>query len=85
VLRRYENKAVSMLPNDPNEQRKFAVRLGYREFNEFRRDYVEARDAIHALYNRRMRKSEAAPARRASHPPSRSFGVAGSEAATEAS
>ena len=85
VLRRYENKAVSTLPNDPNEQRKFAVRLGYREFNEFRRDYVEARDAIHALYNRRMRKSEAASARRASPPPSRSFGVTGSEAATGAS
>ena len=85
VLRRYENKAVSTLPNDSNEQRKFAVRLGYREFNEFRRDYVEARDAIHALYNRQMRKSEPTSARRASHPPSRSFGVAGSEAATGAS
>jgi glutamate-ammonia-ligase adenylyltransferase len=55
VLRRYENKAVSILPSDPNEQRKLAIRLGYDDFESFHRDYVDARDAIHALYERRIR------------------------------
>jgi len=50
VLRRYENRSVSMLPNDPDEQRKFAVRVGYNVFDAFRRDYVNARDMIHTLY-----------------------------------
>jgi [glutamine synthetase] adenylyltransferase / [glutamine synthetase]-adenylyl-L-tyrosine phosphorylase len=54
VLRRYENKSVSALPSDPNEQRKFAVRLGYQEFEAFRRDYIDARDAIHSLYERHI-------------------------------
>jgi glutamate-ammonia-ligase adenylyltransferase len=50
VLRRYENRSVSTLPNHPDEQRKFAVRLGYHELEAFRRDYVNARDTIHLLY-----------------------------------
>lgn len=54
VLRRYENRSVSALPSDPNEQRKFAVRLGYHEFDAFRRDYTDGRDAIHALYERHI-------------------------------
>ena len=33
-----------------DEQRKFAVRLGYREFDAFRRDYLDTRDAVHMLY-----------------------------------
>src|SRR5438046_8769852 len=40
VLRRYENRSVSTLTNDPDEQRKFAVCLSYHEFVSFRRDYV---------------------------------------------
>jgi glutamine synthetase adenylyltransferase len=52
VLRRYDNRGVSTLPGDPDEQRKFAVRLGYSEFDAFRRNYVDARNAIHALYQR---------------------------------
>jgi glutamine synthetase adenylyltransferase len=52
VLRRYENRGVSTLPSDPDEQRKFVIRLGYREFDAFRPDYLNARDAIHALYQR---------------------------------
>ncbi len=32
VLRRYDNKAVSALPSDPNEQRKLSIRLGYDSF-----------------------------------------------------
>jgi glutamate-ammonia-ligase adenylyltransferase len=50
VLRRYDNRSVSTLPSDPDEQRKFAVRLGYPELESFRRDYVDARETIHALY-----------------------------------
>jgi glutamate-ammonia-ligase adenylyltransferase len=55
VLRRYENRSVSALPSDPNEQRKFAVRLGYHEFDAFRRDYINARDAIHTLYDEHVK------------------------------
>jgi [glutamine synthetase] adenylyltransferase / [glutamine synthetase]-adenylyl-L-tyrosine phosphorylase len=54
VLRRYDNRGVSTLPSDPDEQRKFGIRLGYHEFDAFRRDYLDARDAIHALYKRHI-------------------------------
>ena len=54
ALRRYENRSVSALPNDPDEQRKFAVRLGYHLFDAFRRDYFNARDTIHTLYERHI-------------------------------
>jgi glutamate-ammonia-ligase adenylyltransferase len=60
ALRRYENKTVSTLPNDPNEQRKLAIRLGYDSVENFARDYVEARGTIHALYGRYVRKTVAA-------------------------
>ena len=52
VLRRYDNRSISTLPSDPDEQRKFAIRLGYNEFDAFRRDYLTAREAIHAFYQR---------------------------------
>jgi len=55
VARRYENKAVSALPSDPSEQRKLAIRAGYDSFEAFQREYVDARDAIHTLYERRSR------------------------------
>ena len=54
VLRRYDNRGVSTLPSDPDEQRKFAIRLGHREFDTFRGDYLDARQAIHALYQRQI-------------------------------
>ena len=54
VLRRYDNRSVSTLPSDTDEQRKFAIRLGYNEFAAFSRDYLDARHAIHALYQRRI-------------------------------
>src|SRR6266498_1418529 len=54
VLRRYDNRSISMLPSDPEEQRRFAVRLGYGELDAFRRDYIDAREAIHALYERHV-------------------------------
>ena len=52
VLRRSENRGISTLPSDPGEQRKFAIRLGYHEVDAFRRDYLDAREAIHTLYQR---------------------------------
>jgi glutamate-ammonia-ligase adenylyltransferase len=52
VLRRYDNRSISTLPSDPDEERKFAIRLGYNEFNAFRRDYLTAREAIHTFYQR---------------------------------
>jgi glutamate-ammonia-ligase adenylyltransferase len=57
ALRRYENKAASTLPIDPNEQRKLAIRSGYDSFETFRRDYVDARDAVQALYDRKIKAS----------------------------
>src|SRR6185312_16203042 len=54
VLRRYDNRSVSTLPSDPEEQRKFAIRLGFNEFDAFRRDYLTAREAIHTLYQQHV-------------------------------
>jgi glutamate-ammonia-ligase adenylyltransferase len=54
VLRRYDNKGVSTLPSDPDEQRKFAIRLGYSEFDAFHADCLGARAAIHKLYKRQI-------------------------------
>jgi glutamate-ammonia-ligase adenylyltransferase len=58
VLRRYDNRGVSTLPSDPDEQGKFAIRLGYREFDAFRHDYLDARDAIHTLYERQIKSQK---------------------------
>ncbi len=52
VLRRYDNRSVSTLPGDSDEQRKFAIRLGQDDFDVFRRDYLTAREAVHAFYQR---------------------------------
>ncbi|MGE5208986.1 MAG: bifunctional [glutamate--ammonia ligase]-adenylyl-L-tyrosine phosphorylase/[glutamate--ammonia-ligase] adenylyltransferase [Alphaproteobacteria bacterium] len=56
VLRAYENNAVSTLPNDAKEQRKLAIRLGYNDLERFRLDYCQARETIHAVYERHVRK-----------------------------
>jgi [glutamine synthetase] adenylyltransferase / [glutamine synthetase]-adenylyl-L-tyrosine phosphorylase len=50
VLRRYNNRGISTLPSDPDEQQKFAIRLGYHELDAFCREYLNARNAIHTLY-----------------------------------
>lgn len=55
ALRRYENRSVSALPGDSNDQRKFAIRLGYDDFDAFRLDYVAARETIHSLYERHVK------------------------------
>jgi [glutamine synthetase] adenylyltransferase / [glutamine synthetase]-adenylyl-L-tyrosine phosphorylase len=57
ALRRWENKPVSTLPNDPSEQRKLAVRLGYQNFDALREKYVGARATIHALFDRRVKSA----------------------------
>ena len=54
VLRRYDNRSVSTLPSDLDEQRKFANRVGYHDFDAFRRDYITAREAIHTIYERQI-------------------------------
>jgi [glutamine synthetase] adenylyltransferase / [glutamine synthetase]-adenylyl-L-tyrosine phosphorylase len=59
ALRRYENKTVSALPGDPSEQRKASVRLGYDDFETFRCDYLGAREAIHAFYERHIKSRNA--------------------------
>ena len=54
ALRRYENKTVSSLPNDPSDQQRLAIRLGYRKLDTFRRDYTDARESIHTIYERHV-------------------------------
>src|SRR5205807_6751917 len=54
VLRRYDDRGGSKLPSDPDEQQKFGMRLGYHEFDAFRRDYLDGLDSIHALYQRHI-------------------------------
>src|SRR5882724_8814595 len=54
ALRRYDNRSISTLPSDPDEERKFAIRLGYNDFDAFRRNYLTAREAIHTFYQRRI-------------------------------
>ena len=54
ALRRFDNKGVSAFPSDPNEQRKLSIRLDYDSFEILRRDYVEARETIHAIYQRHI-------------------------------
>jgi hypothetical protein len=54
MLRRYENNAVSTVPNDANEQRKLAIRLGCDSLETFRRDYSLAREIIHEVYERHI-------------------------------
>ena len=59
ILRRYENNSVSALPSDLSEQRRLAIRLGYYDFEPFRRNYVDAREIIHASYNRLVKNAPA--------------------------
>jgi len=59
VLRRFDNKSISAFPSDPNEQRKLAIRLGHHDLDAFREEYVDAREAIHALYNLRVKDASA--------------------------
>ena len=57
ALRRWENKSVSTLPADPNEQQKLANRLGYENVSAFAKEYVDVRETIHRLYEHHVRKT----------------------------
>lgn len=52
ALRRFENKNVSTLPSAPEEQAKLAQRLDYKTADNFVKEYHEARETIHAVYER---------------------------------
>jgi glutamate-ammonia-ligase adenylyltransferase len=52
ALRRLENKSISTLPAAPEEQEKFAKRLGYKDIDLFAKEYRAARETIHDLYQR---------------------------------
>jgi glutamate-ammonia-ligase adenylyltransferase len=57
VLRRFENQSISNLPADPDEQAKLAKRVGYKEPGKFATEYQNARDTIHALYERYIKQN----------------------------
>ncbi|MFN2476098.1 MAG: hypothetical protein ABR526_07145 [Chthoniobacterales bacterium] len=52
TLRRLENKSVSHLPVDENDQRKLARRIGAADLAQFGEQYREARETIHVVYLR---------------------------------
>jgi [glutamine synthetase] adenylyltransferase / [glutamine synthetase]-adenylyl-L-tyrosine phosphorylase len=55
AIRRWENKSVSVLPADKNEQEKLAVRAGAMSLDAFAQAYREARTGIHAVYSKYLR------------------------------
>lgn len=57
TLRRFENKNISTLPAQPEEQEKLAKRIGYNDVDLFAKEYGAARETIHALYNRYIQPS----------------------------
>jgi [glutamine synthetase] adenylyltransferase / [glutamine synthetase]-adenylyl-L-tyrosine phosphorylase len=57
ALRRWENKSVSILPNNEFEQRRLAAWIGYEDFEAFVQSYDEARQSIHEIYCRRIKCS----------------------------
>ena len=52
ALRRFENKNISALPPASEEQEKLPKRLGYKDVDQFAKEYGGARETIHALYER---------------------------------
>jgi len=52
ALRRFENKNISALPPATEEQEKLPKRLGYKDVDQFAKEYGGARETIHALYER---------------------------------
>lgn len=54
ALRRWENKSVPTLPAELNEQQKLAHRLGFKNLEDFAREYRDARATIHSLYQRHV-------------------------------
>jgi glutamate-ammonia-ligase adenylyltransferase len=56
ILRRWENKSISILPANKIEQEKLAARAGARDLDGFAQAYREARGGIHAIYSRYVRQ-----------------------------
>ena len=52
ALRRFENKNISTLPGDQDDQKRLATRAGYKDVDLFAKKYESARETIHALYER---------------------------------
>jgi glutamate-ammonia-ligase adenylyltransferase len=55
VLRRWENKSVSILPAEKAGQEKLAGRVGAKDLDSFAKTYQEARAGIRAIYSRYFR------------------------------
>jgi Glutamine synthetase adenylyltransferase len=55
AIRRWENKSVSTLPADKNEQEKLAKRAGAKTLDSFANTYREARAGVHSIYSRYFR------------------------------
>jgi glutamate-ammonia-ligase adenylyltransferase len=55
ALRRLENKNISGLPPAPEEQARLSQRLNYKTADVFVMEYQEAREAIHAIYDRHVK------------------------------
>jgi len=49
VLRRWRNTSASSLPPDPIEQRKLAIRMGFKSREDWQQAYESARADIHAI------------------------------------
>jgi len=54
ALRRWENKSVPTLPAELSEQQKLAHRLGFKNFDDFAKEYCYSRTTIHSLYQRQI-------------------------------
>src|SRR5438067_663136 len=52
VLRRWRNTSASSLPPDPIEQRKLAVRMGFKDREGWQQGCERARADIHAIYGK---------------------------------
>ncbi|TMP89639.1 MAG: hypothetical protein E6L06_09500 [Verrucomicrobia bacterium] len=52
VLRRSRNTSASSLPPDPIEQRKLAVRMGFKDREGWQQGCERARADIHAIYGK---------------------------------
>jgi glutamate-ammonia-ligase adenylyltransferase len=57
ALRRWEVKNVSVLPANPDEQEKLALRLGHESRDAFAKEFSDAREALHALYQARVQNA----------------------------
>ena len=55
VLRRWENKSVSILPADKAGQEQLSLRVGAKDLDSFAQTYREARSGIRAIYSRYLR------------------------------